>query len=290
MICVQLQGGLGNQLFQYAAALSLADFHHTKVAFDLSFLKKQDMNQKHTLRQYALDIFDISVGQLTFWDEIILNIRSVPFQKTVKKILPPSGKWTIYSESSLLYDTEIQQSTSKNSYLTGYFQSEFYFKTIESKLRNTLQFKTKVKNHMADKIMECNSVSLHVRRGDYVINPDVGFFHGLCSLQYYQNAIHYIADRQSDPHFFIFSDDISWAREYLKLSFPAYFIEGSEAEDLQLMGLCKHNIIANSSFSWWGAWLNTHDQKIVISPKRWFADEKAESESSTIVPETWIRL
>ena len=290
MICVKLQGGLGNQLFQYATALALAEFHQTTVSLDLSFLKKQDIGQKYTLRHFALDLFDVPFEGLTFWDEVALALRPFPFQNTAQKVLGSLNKWMIYNETTLLYNSDIRQKTSKNSYLTGYFQSEYYFNTIESELRKVLQFKNLIQNELSDKIEQTNSVSLHIRRGDYATNQDVANYHGLCSLHYYQNAARFIADQQSDLHFFIFSDEIQWAKQHLKLPFPTYFIEGTEGEDLRLMSLCKFNIIANSSFSWWGAWLNNNPGKIVIAPENWFADEKAESQSSTIVPKTWIRL
>ena len=290
MICIKLQGGLGNQLFQFATALALAEFHQTTVGFDLRFLKKQDAGQKHTLRHYALDLFSIPYEHLTFWNEITLALRPFPFQNTVQKTLRLLNKWTIYNEATLSYNHDIRQETSKNSYLTGYFQSEYYFKIIESKLRKVLQFKVLVQNELSEKIRQTNSVSLHIRRGDYAANPDLLHFHGLCSLQYYQRASHFIGHRQSDLHFFIFSDDIIWARQNLRLPFPSYFVRSTDSEDLQLMSLCKYNIIANSSFSWWGAWLNNNPEKIVVAPARWFADEKAERESSTIVPETWIKI
>ena len=290
MICIKLQGGLGNQLFQYAVALALADFHQTTVGLDLRFLKNQDAGQKHTLRHFALDLFSIPYEHLTFWDEVALALRPFPFQNTVQKMLGSLNKWTIYDEATLLYNHDIRQETSKNSYLTGYFQSEYYFNTIESKLRKVLQFEFLIQNELSDKIGQTSSVSVHIRRGDYATNANLGLFHGLCSLQYYLKASRFIGSQQSDLHFFVFSDDIIWAKQNLRLPFPTHFIGGTDSEDLQLMSLCKYNIIANSSFSWWAAWLNNNPAKIVVAPERWFADKKAEGESSTIVPETWIKI
>ena len=290
MICIKLQGGFGNQLFQYAAAMSLADFHKTTVGFDLRFLNKQGQDQKHTMRAYALDLFAIPFEELTFLDEIALNLRRLPIQYGIQKILNQSKKWITYDETSLLYEPDIRKLTSKNSYLTGYFQSEYYFKTVEDKIRKVCQFTNMADNWDSDRIMRTNSVSMHVRRGDYILNPDVHRYHGLCSVDYYEKAVRFIAERQADLHLFVFSDDITWARRHLQFPFPTHFLSYSQEEDLWLMSCCQCHIIANSSFSWWGAWLNKNPKKIVVAPVRWFADDKAESQSLTIVPETWVRI
>lgn len=290
MICIKLQGGLGNQLFQYATALALADFHRTTVGFDLTFLKNQNLNQTYTLRRYALDIFNIPYQQLSIWDEILLSIRQVPFQHLTRKALSVGKRWSVYNEESIAYNADIQKHTTKNTYLTGYFQSEYYFKTIEPRLRDVLVFKVRIENELTEKIRKVHAVGLHIRRGDYASHRDTCNFHGLCSLQYYHKAAGFVAAMYPNLHFFVFSDDINWAKKHLALPFPTHFIQGTAAEDLQLMSLCKSHIIANSSFSWWGAWLNKSPEKMVIAPKRWFLNEKAESQSATLLPEKWIRI
>jgi hypothetical protein len=136
-----------------------------------------------------------------------------------------------------------------------------------------------------------NAISLHVRRGDYANNPKTKATHGLCSLDYYQASVRQMAQKVARPHFFIFSDDMEWVQGNLKIDFPCVFVEhnrGAESyNDMRLMSLCKHHIIANSSFSWWGAWLNPNMEKIVIAPRKWFASQTAVPD---LFPAGWIIL
>ena len=141
-------------------------------------------------------------------------------------------------------------------------------------------------------IRTVNSVSLHIRRGDYVSNPDTNSALGTCSLEYYRHCIEHIASNVENPHFFLFSDDINWVRDNLKIKYPTTVVDGNSADtnyaDLHLMSNCKHNIIANSSFSWWGAWLNNNPDKIIIAPKIWFANSPLTPKE--IIPENWLKL
>ena len=145
---------------------------------------------------------------------------------------------------------------------------------------------------MAAEIAACNAVSLHVRRGDYAADPVVTSMHGLCPLDYYDRAVEYVLGRVSDPAFFLFSDDPDWVREHLKLRGSVSVVDhngpDSGSEDLRLMSLCRHHIIANSTFSWWGAWLDPRPDKLVIAPKRWFADESLDT--SDLLPAGWVKL
>ena len=140
-----------------------------------------------------------------------------------------------------------------------------------------------------DKILETNSVSLHIRRGDYVSLDYVNKIHGVCALDYYKRAIEYITKRVNPPHFFLFSDDIDWVVENLKMEHPFTVVDINKGKgwlDMNLMKQCKHNIIANSSFSWWGAWLNENPQKIIIAPEKW----TARKQKCDIVPLGWVKL
>ncbi len=145
---------------------------------------------------------------------------------------------------------------------------------------------------IGEMIQSFKSVSLHIRRGDYVSNKVTNQVHGVCDLNYYSHAISYIAERISNTHLFVFSDDPEWAKGNLKTEIPTFFVDNNRAdkdyEDLKLMRQCKHNIIANSSFSWWGAWLNQNAGKIVIAPKKWFNDKSINTKD--LIPEKWIRL
>lgn len=136
------------------------------------------------------------------------------------------------------------------------------------------------------------AVSLHVRRGDYVSDARTHAAHGLCSIDYYRAAVRYIIDRVEAPEFFVFSDDIAWARGNLDISHPCHYLDhnrGAESyNDMRLMSLCHHHIIANSSFSWWGAWLNPRDDKIVVAPARWFASGNRRLDD--LFPPGWVTL
>lgn len=181
-----------------------------------------------------------------------------------------------------------------NTYVCGYWQSEKYFREIDTVIRTDFSFRQPLSNHnvdLAEEISLLNSVSLHVRRNDYAKNQKVNATHGLCSLDYYHAAIKYVAERVECPHFFVFSDDIAWVEDNLRIEFPCQYIshnQGADSyNDMRLMSLCQHHIIANSSFSWWGAWLNPNTDKIVIAPKRWFANE---TNTQDLIPQNWVTL
>jgi len=145
---------------------------------------------------------------------------------------------------------------------------------------------------MNQQILSSNSVSLHIRRGDYVQNQEANKFHGICSPEYYSQAMNLIEQKIENPHYFVFSDEVGWVRENIKFNYPVDFVSGnsiSEAEELSLMSKCKHNIIANSSFSWWGTWLNTSPEKIVIAPKKWIENTDL-ADASDLIPKEWIKI
>lgn len=181
-----------------------------------------------------------------------------------------------------------------NCYLMGYWLTEKYFKNMEEHIRLDFTFREELSDTnklIASNMQNCNSVSIHVRRGDIAQNPDVLAVHGLCGLDYYKKAVRYVAERVQSPSFYIFSDDLKWVRDNLKINYPCYFVDQNMGQasfnDMRLMSLCKHNITANSTFSWWAAWLNNNQYKIVISPNKWFA---AQIDCSDIVPSSWVRL
>ncbi len=178
-------------------------------------------------------------------------------------------------------------------FVDEYYQNEKYFIDIAGEIKKefTLKndFSEKAKEYL-QRIENSNSVSLHIRRGDYVENKKVNAYHGVCGLDYYNEAMRIIKEKINNPVFFVFSDDIAWAKENLKGT-EFVFVSCPEIEDVEeliLMSKCKHNIIANSSFSWWGAWLNNNSEKIVIAPKKWFNNKKAKQ--MDIVPSNWLRI
>jgi len=169
-------------------------------------------------------------------------------------------------------------------YLSGCFQSEKYFRRFERDIRNEFSFSDFVNEKnikIKGEIEKSNSISIHIKKGGYTQSN----FRGGCPMSYYNQAIEYLAQRISNPFFFVFSDEPEWAVENLKTSHNVIFISHNTDKDsfldLQLMSLCKHNIIANSSFGWWAAWLNVNPDKIVISPKLWYED---------LIPHDWLRF
>lgn len=183
---------------------------------------------------------------------------------------------------------------SHNAYLAGYWQSEKYFSDASETIRADFTFRQPLSEQnaeMAERIGQGMSVSLHVRRGDYASNPKTNTAHGLCSLEYYRAAVLHMAEHIERPEFFVFSDDIAWVKANLEIDFPCWYVDhnqGTESyNDMRLMSLCRHHIIANSSFSWWGAWLNRDPDKIVVAPRRWFANGKR---SEDLLPASWVSL
>lgn len=162
-------------------------------------------------------------------------------------------------------------------YLLGYWQSEQYFSRFAASIRSDFTFRQPLSGRnavLAERISACSAVSLHVRRGDYVSDPKNLGKHGVCSLDYYRDAIRAISRQVKDPAFFVFSDDMDWVRNNLDIGAACHFVDhntGPESfNDMRLMSLCRHHVMANSSFSWWGAWLSPFEDKQVIAPKRWF--------------------
>lgn len=197
-------------------------------------------------------------------------------------------------EQSIRFDKNVLKCP-REVYLCGYWQTEKYFVEIAPILREDLTVKQPLGGSnlgMMEKIKACTAVSLHVRRGDYVADPPTASTHGILPLEYYQAAIGLIRERISAPTFFVFSDEIPWVRENLRVDdaevvYVDHNSTDTDYEDLRLMSHCQHHIIANSSFSWWGAWLSSYENKIVIAPRKWYA---IDLDTRDLVPESWIRL
>lgn len=281
MIIVKLRGGLGNQLFQYALGRHLAVLNQTELKLDVSLL---DEINDWTYRTYGLGEFNIK-ATLATKDEINRLRRAwrgfAKFLGGKNAILEPY--FHFYSPALLLKD---------GVYLDGYWQSEKYFRDIVHLIREDLTPKTPLSKPcqaFKEFMTQCNSVSVHIRRGDYASTSKANRYLKPCEADYYQKAIDYLINWVSKPVFFIFSDDILWVKANFKIDFPTHYIEGNSAqEDLLLMASCQHHIIANSTFSWWGAWLNRHPDKIVTAPQKWFSTERFDTRD--LLPETWIRL
>jgi hypothetical protein len=298
MIIVRLSGGLGNQMFQYAAARRLAHIHGTVLKLDTSRLDRT--NPLDTPREYELGCFRITAGKAAAGEcETCENLgkkRLNPVYRLLQKFgfLPSKSGFRYYRESRFSFDGRVLR-LPDNICLDGYWQSEKYFRDIRDII--TAEFTLPagpvgMNLRLAEQMAACNSVSLHVRRGDYIANPAAACYHGTCGIGYYSGAIEEIKKRVALPHLFVFSDDPEWTVTNLKSDIPVTFISHNDTsqggEDLILMSLCKHNIIANSSFSWWGAWLNRNPDKTVIAPAKWFEDPAIDTKD--LIPEGWVRL
>lgn len=292
MVIVNLIGGLGNQMFQYAAGRALTLVRGEPLHVDVAGLGGNGSRQLELSRIFRC------VAEIASADEVrrTLGWQAAP---AVKRILARPELAALRARSFVVephfhYWPGIH-SVPASAYLHGYWQSEKYFSDATAALRADFSFKlplTEANAGLAEKIGRCAAVSLHVRRGDYVFNARTRAFHGFCSVDYYRAAVGLIAQRVAEPEFFVFSDDITWARENLEIGFPCHYVDhnrGAESyNDMRLMSLCRHHIIANSSFSWWSAWLAANPSGTVIAPKQWF--RKASHDTSDLIPDGWIRI
>lgn len=286
MVIVNIIGGLGNQMFQYAYAKVL-DQKGFDTKINIFEFDNYKLHGGYQLEKYKIDL---KVSSQNENNKLYSNSL---LSKVFRKIGIDSSR--LLKEKSLLFDDSFFN-IKDNCYIDGYFQSEKYFKHIRDILLEQFTIKTDISDYtkkMKEYILgSTSSCSVHIRRGDFINTSNLKI-HGSCSLEYYKRAIRHLEKNKENMNYFIFSDDIKWCKENLQIE-NARYIDGKEKrlphEDIYLMSLCQNNIIANSSFSWWGAWLNQNEEKVVIAPKRWFADEKLESESKDIVCDDWIRV
>ncbi len=289
MIIVKLKGGLGNQMFQYAMGRSLSHFHGMQLKFDI--LTFPDHNQ----RVYALDKFNVDIQNASQNEIFNLKYQSRNFFNKILRRAPKKSSNYIQEKDFILCKKIL--SINGSVYIDGYWQSEKYFEDIKEIIRHDFSIKHPIKGKnkkCSEIISSCDSVSMHIRRGDYVSNHVTNNIHGICDTTYYKYCVDLIRQRLKSPHFFIFSDEPEWVHENINLDFPITIVDHNTIEnafeDMCLMSLCQHNIIANSSFSWWGAWLNSNPHKIVIAPQRWFADKNKNIKTTDLVPDRWLRL
>lgn len=293
MIVVQLLGGLGNQIFQYALGRRLAHDYGVPLKLDISAFTR------YTLRSYRLNAFNTVHDLATTADMWRLPALPSMYFNALETRLG-RGVSLLRRQRKVICETEYHfyapvLDAGANVYLQGYWQNERYFKSIGGILREELTLKTPLEGRsrqIAQSMRDTASVSLHIRRGDYATNAATREAHGLLSLTYYQTAIARLVTTVPDPHFFIFSDDPQWARDNLKLDYPTELMDFNSAdrdyEDLFLMTHCKHHIVANSSFSWWGAWLAAWPEKQVYAPKHWFRQPPLDQYE--IIPPSWTQL
>jgi hypothetical protein len=290
VIVSNIIGGLGNQMFQFAAGRALALDRGQAVKLDTSGFETYKLHQGFQLQQAFKGPFNIASESEIYarlgWQRapLVQRILSRPRAARLRKD-------SLVVEPHFQYWDGIHE-TPKDCYLRGYWQSEKYFRAHAAAIRADFSFQLPLAGEnslLAEKIDQVNAVSLHVRRGDYVKNPATTALHGVCSLDYYNAAVEHIFSHIDNPIFFIFSDDMPWVKQNLTIAAATHHISHNDRayDDMHLMSLCKHHVIANSSFSWWGAWLNASTDKIVVAPKQWFAHS---GNTDTLLPPAWVKL
>ena len=285
MKIVQIIGGLGNQMFQYAFYKALQS-HYKDVEIDTSLFSCYKLHNGFELAK----IFGVQFKEASLLKRMQLSFHGGDIlSRILKKVIQQRNTECI--EEYLKYDKRVLDNSS-NLYYIGYWQSYKYFSSIESELRKIFTFPNSIidnyNKNLSDVILSSNSVRLHIRRGDYVGNS---IYENIATLDYYQRALDYMDKNVLNMKLFLFSNDVEWCLNNLNLKNCTVVSHNTGTNsfwDMYLMSSCKHNIIANSSFSWWGAWLNTNPGKIVISPKRWINDNRVNIDD--IIPETWICL
>ncbi|MBX4197917.1 alpha-1,2-fucosyltransferase [Candidatus Parcubacteria bacterium] len=301
MIIVRISGGLGNQMFQYAFARAIKEKTGLEVRLDTDYYT--NIGSGEAKRTFELHKFKISLAEASTQDKKNLGFNKMYdksfLQISLRRIYriidahKPLNLRKIILEPSFTFQKEMTEAIRDNSYISGIWQSEKYFQSIEEIIRNEFSLKHEFSapaKLVQEIIRKTQAISIHVRRGDYVSNSNTNQKHGTCSPEYYQKAITYICSHISTPHFFVFSDDIAWVESELAIPGNVTYVSKNNIpgpEELLLMSMCKHNIVANSSFSWWGAWLNQNKQKIVIAPQRWFG---ADINTKDLIPDSWVRV
>jgi hypothetical protein len=289
MIVIRIFGGLGNQMFQYAAAKALALKQDTTIKVDLRWMRAY-RNSKYLLGEFPLNAEEPDILECLKYTWFPFKRR--PFYIYIKFIANLNRK--IYMEPAFQYNCDIENIGS-DKFLFGYFQSENYFEQDPAEIRKDFAYKPDLSLYDAtviNAVRKTGSTAIQFRRGDYITDQDTNRNIGFCGMDYYDRAIAYVKSNVPDFKPIIFSDDIAWCKENVRLK-GAVFVErsgGSPLDDMHLAAQCHNIIMANSTFSWWCAWLNSNPDKIVIAPKRWFRSQDLHEQSGDLVPSVWVRL
>jgi hypothetical protein len=279
-IRIKLSGGLGNQMFQFAAGYAVAKKNNVEISLDLKRFNHRSDHDGFQLQ----NVFDI-YSKVNFLNNPV-NFRFINFKEILNKINISYHK---FKEPHFHYTYEILD-IPKHSLLNGYWHSELYFKSCSQEIREIFSFCNKLDKKnliIANDIIKNNSISIHIRRGDYLLKQNKNLYVNLS--EYYIKAIEDSVKYYDNPKFFIFTDDPLWVTNNFNIDFSYTICDVNNGTksffDMHLMSLCKANIIANSSFSWWGAWLNNNRNKIIYAPKNWFNDRSICTDD--LIPNTW---
>lgn len=292
VIVSHILGGLGNQMFQYAAGRALSIARGAPLRLEVSDFSRYGIHQGFEL----VRVFSCSVTLAA--SEDVRTVLGWQSPRLFRRIMAHRRLQFLRSRHFVVephfHYAEGVRDVLLPCYLMGYWQTERYFADVAETIRTDFTFRQPLIGRnleLAQEIGTANAVSLHIRRGDYASNPKTLAAHGVCPLDYYESAIKYIAERVNEPYFFVFSDDMEWVRANLKIDHPYKYVDHNRGavsfNDMRLMSLCRHHIIANSSFSWWGAWLNPDKEKIVVAPRKWFAND---NDVNDLFPQGWVTL
>ena len=293
MVVVQLNGGLGNQMFQYAAAKSLSLHHNVPLSLDVSLFYRENLPDLEVPRNFELYNFK-GVNEKMITPEELESIAALSSKKNALKKFIPRYKQSIYTEPYYHFDKNFLKSKNK-VLLKGGWQSEKYFMPHIRHIQETFKMKDElirsVKNK-AGELKELLSVAVHIRRADYLRKKIIFEWHGVMGKEYYSRAFQVLDEKLQDYKVFYFTDDPGWVeKELIPLKNGELIskdVAKNHLEDFYLMSQCQHNIIANSSFSWWAAWLNNNLDKIVVAPKNWF--NKGPKDTQDLLPASWIKI
>jgi hypothetical protein len=279
VIVTKINGGLGNQIFQYTIAKSISIKNNIIFKLDITAYETYKLHNGYRLNLFNIDEHIATEEEIKCFKGKHNIINKIINNLNLNKLIYKEKERTLYDKNIF---------TKKDIYLDGYWQNEKYFINIRDEIIRDFIPKNNnsiiVENYLKD-INTTNSVSIHVRRGDYANHPNIG----ILDISYYQKAVIYMTKYIENPIFYIFSNDIEWCKENFIFIDKKIIIDktNNEIEDMILMKNCNHNIIANSSFSWWGAWLNKNDNKIVIAPKKWMAENP---NNYKWVPDNWVEI
>jgi hypothetical protein len=290
MIVVRLKGGLGNQMFQYALGRTLQHRRGDELRLDVTYLLGDSVFKWAVPREYDLDVFQIQPAFAYIPRLLRRATRRLREGEAVPK------RQTFVEETEFGFQPGILDLTAPNLYLDGYWQSESYFAEIQDQIRGAFQFRAPLSpagREMAQRIASLNSVCVNVRRGDYITSESSRNALGFVGEDYYRRGIDWIKANVQDPLLVVNSDDMPWCRERLKFDLPTIYLDEVYAgwkfeEQLQLMTMCKHFLIPNSTFAWWAAWLARYDRKLVAAPRKWFCNPSISSKD--LIPPSWVTL
>ncbi|THD43820.1 MAG: alpha-1,2-fucosyltransferase [Bradyrhizobium sp.] len=293
-VCMRIHCGLGNQLFMAALGLRLAQERKVRLIFDASAYLPREADRTYQLTNFSIAATTLSAPEKKGFARSPLRFLNPQYR--LAKRLASMRRHNFVRQRIWEFDHDVVKVVAP-VYLEGYWQTERYFSNVEGLIRQQFQLRQPITERRREWVKSiaragASAVSLHVRRGDYVTQAQSGGALWLCPAEWYASAMTAIAEQIEAPQFFVFSDDPGWARANLPDTWPRNFIEpdadGRDFEDLYVMSTCRHHVIPNSTFSWWGAWLNPRRDKTVIAPLKWFTTQSIDT--SDMTPANWRRI